>query len=227
MAALQTRIAAEANNLANADTPGFKATRVMVEEEAPGRGVRIAETLLDMNMGSPMQTGRPLDVMIFGDGFFCVQGDGGQLWTRAGSFAIDHDGTLVVGGSKKRPLVPPITVPNGVKTITIEESGEVTCFENHAELPTALGQIELATFAAPERLQPMGASLFAESPGSGPPVLAYPGVDGRGKLEQETLEASNVDEIRSALEIGRLRRRLEVWYRLVMSDAGVGYAAAR
>jgi flagellar basal-body rod protein FlgG len=103
----------------------------------------------------------------------------------------------------------------------------VSYFPDHAEMPEALGQIELATFATPERLQPMGAGLYAESAGSGPPVLANPGIDGRGRLEQEMLEASNVDEIRSALEIGRLRRRLEVWYRLVMSDAGVGYAAAR
>jgi len=55
------------------------------------------------------------------------------------------------------------------------------------------GQIALAKFIAPEELTKMGKNLFAESSGSGQPIICAPGTSGTGQVLSSTLEMSNVD----------------------------------
>ena len=92
-----------ANNLANADTPGFRAERAVFAEflqpqaaagEAlPGdRGVGLRHRPRDLarhgSRGRSANTGNPLDLALQGDGFFAVETPRGERYTRAGRFAL-------------------------------------------------------------------------------------------------------------------------------------------
>lgn len=101
------------NNLANADTPGFKrelavfqaqhAEAIARGEAQPGSGsindigggVRFAETVTDFQPGSVRKTGADTDLAIEGEGFFLVEKDGQELLTRAGNFHFSADGRLL------------------------------------------------------------------------------------------------------------------------------------
>jgi len=112
----QTMLDVTGNNIANANTTGFKASRTQFEDTlsqmigAPGApqgqnggtnpaqvglGVRVAGVSTDFTPGAAQQTGRSLDMMIDGDGFFVVNAGGEQLYTRNGSFSLDATGQLV------------------------------------------------------------------------------------------------------------------------------------
>ncbi|MDA8216038.1 MAG: flagellar hook-basal body complex protein [Dehalococcoidales bacterium] len=59
--------------------------------------------------------------------------------------------------------------------------------------PTAIGRLQLATFANPAGLAPIGENVFAATPASGPATLGAPDAEGFGSLVPRTLERSNVD----------------------------------
>ena len=112
----QTMLDVTGNNIANANTIGFKSSNTVFQDTlsqmltgatgaaAPrggtnptqvGLGVQLAATSTNFNQGSAQTTGRPTDLMIQGDGFFVTQKGGEMLYTRAGSFTFDETGTLV------------------------------------------------------------------------------------------------------------------------------------
>src|SRR4051812_49168187 len=105
-----------ANNLANTNTTGFKASRVsfstaLIQTEfsgsAPGSsvggqdprqvglGMQTSTISLDMRQGSLQSTGRTLDMAIQGEGFFGVTDGTRQLYTRVGNFDFDSNDNLV------------------------------------------------------------------------------------------------------------------------------------
>src|SRR3954465_14658608 len=90
------------NNLANLNTPGFKASVVSFHdlvtqslgaglgETQVGFGVGTPVTLRQFSQGAIQSTGGPLDAAIQGDGFFVVKGSAGQqMYTRGGNFQVD------------------------------------------------------------------------------------------------------------------------------------------
>ncbi|MGF1625614.1 MAG: flagellar basal-body rod protein FlgF [Alphaproteobacteria bacterium] len=105
--ALSRHMEVVANNLANMNTPSFKAERLVftellhkaagldVDDMGPMSFVEAHGTYLDFSEGSMTPTGNPLDVAIAGDGFFAVQTADGTAYTRAGRFSLDATGTLV------------------------------------------------------------------------------------------------------------------------------------
>ncbi|MDG5470295.1 flagellar hook protein FlgE [Jeotgalibacillus sp. ET6] len=115
----QTKLDVIGNNIANVNTYGFKKGRVTFQEAmnqtiqgASGAGDgRGGKNSLQVGLGSVtatidsvqtqaslQSTGRALDLAVNGDGFFVVQGPGGQnLFTRGGNFYLDQSGTMVTG----------------------------------------------------------------------------------------------------------------------------------
>lgn len=94
-----------ANNLANADTPGFRADLEMsVSEAVQGYGYdarhlgRLRADSVSNRQGTLKQTDRELDVAISGDGYLAVQWGDGEAYTRAGALTVDAEGTLTVNG---------------------------------------------------------------------------------------------------------------------------------
>ncbi len=96
------------DNVANANTVGFKQSRAVFEDilgsavgapNAAGAGVRMARTQQIFAQGTLQNTGQGTDLALSGDGFFVVNGavDGiqGNFYTRAGQSTLRNDGTLV------------------------------------------------------------------------------------------------------------------------------------
>ena len=119
-----TAIDVVGNNLANLNTPGFKASAVsfhdLVTESIGaglgttqvGFGVGVPVTLAQFTQGAIQSTGAPLDAAIQGDGFFVVQDlGGGTEFTRGGNFEVSTDGTLTTSTGEK---VQGWTMTNGV-----------------------------------------------------------------------------------------------------------------
>src|SRR4051812_42615860 len=112
----QTMLDVTGNNIANANTIGFKSSSTVFQDTLSqmltgasgatpikggtnpvqvGLGVQLASTSINFNQGSAQTTGKPTDLMLQGDGFFVVRKDAERLYTRAGSFSFDDQENLV------------------------------------------------------------------------------------------------------------------------------------
>ncbi|MEQ9616443.1 MAG: flagellar basal-body rod protein FlgG [Phycisphaerales bacterium] len=237
LSALSTNLDVIANNLANVNTDGFRASRVNFEdlmyqqrampgvenvdgERKPtglfvGLGVRVSGTQFNLTNGSPISTGNPLDLTIEGRGFFQVlveddRAENGIAYTRAGNFTVNSEGDLVLGTSEGRLLEPNINIPDGVQSISVGATGIVSgTIAGDAE-PTEFGQIQLADFTNPGGLIPLGENLFAESAGSGAAIENVPGDDGIGRLISGFIESSNVDATTELVKLIRTQRAFEM-----------------
>jgi flagellar hook protein FlgE len=76
--------------------------------------------------------------------------------------------------------------------VSIDAKGQIVGGFTNGET-RALGQVALATFAAPDQLMRLGGNLFAEMPASGIPNVGIPSTANRGSLVSGALEQSNVD----------------------------------
>jgi len=237
LSALNTEMDVIANNLANVNTDGFKASRtnfqdlLYQEKRLPGvenangdlrptglyigLGVKVSGTQLNFEQGAPLHTGRSLDMLIDGDGFFQVsveddRGVNGLGYTRAGNFALNRDGEIVLANDQGRRLEPVITVPEDTIEIDITADGRVYALQPGEADPTEVGQIELAVFVNPQGLKQIGENIFVETEGSGPPIVGEPAQSNIGTIQNEFLEASNVDPTMELIELIRTQRAFEM-----------------
>jgi len=236
MEPLSTRLDVIANNLANANTTGYKASRanfedlLYVERGQPGvenangdqkptglyvgLGVKVSGTQVQFQQGSPISTDNELDLMISGDGFFQVTVEdelgGGIAYTRAGNFTLNADGEIVLANSQGRRLEPNITLDEDVVQVEVDTNGRVYVMRPGETELEEVGQIETATFINPAGLRQVGENLFVESAASGPPVAGEPGTESRGGIQQGMLESSNVDPTRELIDLIRTQRSFEL-----------------
>lgn len=191
MAAQQTRMDAIANDLANADTPGYKSERVAFEDLVYGREGNVAvgsgAAALDAGrstaQGTVSDSSDPLSLAIDGPGFFQIRRPDGTVGlTRDGSFQLDASGSLVTSQGDR--LVPPVTLPQGTQPadVSISQSGAVSVNGR------IVGQIALANVPSPGGLLAVGDSTSVATAASG---AATPLRNGR--IQQGAIEASNVD----------------------------------
>jgi flagellar basal-body rod protein FlgG len=236
LSALNTSLEVIANNLANVNTPGFKASRVnfqdllYVERQQPGvenasgdqrplglyvgLGVKVGATQNTFKPGSPIDTGRELDIAINGEGFFRVRvpdqtGDG-FAYTRAGAFTLNSRGEIVLASDQGRVLEPSVVIPENATQVSIDAEGRVYVRVPSQLDPEQVGQIEISTFINPPGLRPIGDNLFVQTPASGPAVTGQPGTDQRGTLVQKFLESSNVDPTNELIELIKTQRAFEM-----------------
>ena len=231
MMAQQTRTEVISNNLANVNTPGFKRSRAHFEDllyqtvqgqqilgdpdaqTAPaiqvGRGTRLAGVQRMHEQGPIEQTGRNLDVAVEGEGFFQLQGPNGDTtYSRDGSFQISDQGVLV--SSNGYTLQPPIRVPSDASEIVVSTTGIVTVRRGQDVQPTEIGKIELARFANPSGLLSLGQNLYAPTASSGQPVVGFPNDSGMGRLQQGSLEGSNVEIVQEMVDMSTAMRAYEI-----------------
>jgi len=188
------------NNLANMNTPAFKAERLVFTEMlrqtagqdhndmGPMSFVEPHGTYLDFSEGSMTPTGNPLDVAIAGDGFFAIQTADGTAYTRAGRFSLDATGTLVT--SDGAPVLAAGGGPVQIQSTQISIAGDGTISGDDG----VIARLQVARFDDMQRLQrgPSGTYL----PGDETPIeVTSP------QVIQGMVEESNVSPI---LEMTRL-----------------------
>ena len=237
LSALSTSLDVTANNLANVNTDGFKASRVnfqdlfYLEQAQPGvenangderptglyvgLGTKVSGTQLDFRQGTAQNTGRELDVMIEGNGFFQVLveddlGEGGVAYTRAGNFALNSEGEIVMANDQGRRLLPNIQIPPDATGIEILTDGTLLVSIAGQAEPDELDVIQLATFVNPAGLKQVGENLYVQTAASGDPAVGDPLEGGRGGLRQRFVEGSNVDPVTELVNLIRTQRAFEM-----------------
>jgi flagellar basal-body rod protein FlgG len=228
--AQNTQMAIIANNLANANTTGFKSQRAAFQDLmyqnirqvgaqstqntqystglTLGTGVRIVATEANYAQGSVEQTNGALDMSVSGRGFFQITlPDGSLAYTRDGSFTLDNQGNVVTASGY--PLQPAVTIPAGTQTVTIGSDGVVTAVSD-AGKATKIGQVQLADFINEQGLQLIGNNLAIESAASGAPQTGSPGANGLGTVQQDSLETSNVNTVTELVNMIECQRAYEM-----------------
>jgi flagellar basal-body rod protein FlgF len=213
---LQRALDIAANNIANADTAGFKVEEQLVrtEEATPPStpDARPVAYVLDwgvvrnFSQGGLEQSGNTYDVAIEGDGFFQVQTDAGVRYTRDGRFTVDTRNQLVtkngdpVLGNNGRPIVfdPNAPAPAIAKDGTISQG------------PNPVGRLAATRFADLKVLTKTGDNLL-QAPDDAVSAPATDAVLHQGMVErsnvQPVLEITNLIEITRAYE--RVARMME------------------
>jgi flagellar basal-body rod protein FlgG len=197
MAAQQQKLDAVANDLANANTTGYKQVRVGFADllynqagrpgangVALGTGARAVQAGRSFEQGGLKQTGNMLDVAIQGEGFIPVRlADGRQALTRDGDLHLD--GRRRLATSSGALVQPTLTIPAGVSEdqITIAPDGAISAAGK------GVGRMQLVTVRGQQALQSVGDNAFVTTAQSGAARLAPAST----ALAQGALESSNTD----------------------------------
>jgi flagellar basal-body rod protein FlgG len=230
MAAFQTKLDVLANNLANVDTPGFKADVFTVIPSGPSPldldgaasptgSVEPGQTALDVSPGVLKHTGNPLDLAIAGPGLFVVETRQELAYTRAGNFSRSADGFLVTPeGFRVLGANGPIRVPE--QGVAVDARGRVSGIAG-AEAARVEGQLRVVLGPAPGSLVKVGANLYAPAAGAAPPRDLEEPV-----IVQGAVEASNVNVVRSMVEMLATLRAYEAYQKTIQAiDQTAGQAA--
>ncbi len=190
------------NNLANANTVGFKKDRPVFETLLRQAGaareyafMQVRQTRTDLSSGNLRATGNPFDLAVEGEGFFKIQVGGEELFTRQGNFSRDPEGFLITTrGERVLGEAGPVSLPED-KQIIVDEEGRIWAEESE------VGRLLLFTFADPRTLQKRGLGMFAADPRQALPMET-------GRIRQGHLETSNVELLQ---EMARLTENLRAF----------------
>jgi len=216
----QIKLDVIANNVSNVNTTGFKAANVTFEDmisqtiknatvstdetsgnnpSQVGIGSQVAGISSAFTQGAPQYTGRPLDMAIQGNGFFVVQDvNENKYITRDGSFKFDNEGYLVnqQGFRVLDEDGEVIQIEDPITTINVSKQGRLTALDEAGEEIDQVN-IGIAHITNPESLNKVGNNLYTVSESTMPAdiddAIGMAGVDGRGTVEANALEMSNVD----------------------------------
>ncbi|KQQ91607.1 flagellar basal body rod protein FlgF [Massilia sp. Leaf139] len=216
-----------ANNLANMDTPGFRANLELVTTQSLGAktnygydDVHMARTQADAISTKPgivRETGRPLDVAITGSGYFAVEFNGGEAYTRAGSIDIDANGALSVAG---RPILGeggPIVLPPH-SAVEVGTDGTISVMAEGATTMQVIDKLRLVNAEGSELTKNEAGLIVSRN---GDQLEADANVTVRGR----SLEGSNVSAVEEMVATMALNRSFELQMKLFqagdkMNEAG-------
>jgi flagellar basal-body rod protein FlgG len=214
MAAQQQKMDAVANDLANANTVGYKHQRVGFRDllyDQTGRssaggvrtgpGAAAVDAGRSWGQGALQRTDRGLDVAIQGEGFLRVKlPDGRSALTRDGGLHVD--GLRRLTTNTGAIVQPKITIPEGISEdqVTIGSDGTVTAAGRR------VGRLDLMTVRSPEQLTSVGDNAFVTSAASGNAVAAPRATT----LTQGVLEMSNVDMAEAMVDLIQSQRAYEL-----------------
>ena len=200
-----------ASNLANTQTPGYRAQREYFRAALLGPGAadsQLGQTVnhygllggdrISLSQGALQPTGNPLDLAIEGQGFFAVETKSGVMYTRDGSFHRSQDGFLVttagepVLSQERKPIVlPPGDIAVGANGVRSVAGGTV-------------GTVGVFDFASQVQLKAAGANRYV--PPSDAKAFPATGVE----LHQRALESANEDPIQGTMDLIVMQRQFEM-----------------
>lgn len=212
--------ASVSENLANASTPGFRATLntfravPLVGDGLPTRTFVVDSTAgADFTPGPLQQTGRELDVAVQGAGWIAVQGqDGQEAYTRNGSFQISPNGVLQTRtGLNVMGDGGPITIPPDTE-VTFAKDGTISTVPSGSK-PTSVivvGRLKLVN-PPPEQIERGGDGMFRMKDG------ATATADANVAVAPGNLEASNVNAVEAMVNMISLARKFDMQMKMIQS----------
>lgn len=224
------------NNLANVTTQAFKRDMLTFEERIPpfalvagnraGPGftntyfgtdssvayVQATGFTTDFTQGSLINTGNPLDVAIEGDGFFVIETQAGDRYTRNGTFHLDGLGQLVdrEGNVVKSRNEDPILIPPNTDRVTIDQDGTVFGGRDLEIFPVA--QLKVVKFKNNGGLVKEGGGMYINRNATLQENLA-----GDIKIVQGFIEKSNVNAVQEMTQMIETVRTLEAYQKIIQS----------
>ncbi len=213
-----------AENLANCTMPGYRRlqsdqktfdlifldamTQPMQMQWQDGR--QFDPIKVDFTQGPLKETQKPLDFAILGDGFFTLERNGKEYFTRNGNFSMDPDGRIVnSAGIPLKSDAGEIVVPENVilSQIEMEDNGTLRAGAR------VLGTLKIVHFPDLAKLQRAGPALFS-APTDMPPQEKPDGTRVVGK----TLEMSNTTIFEEMAETISCMRAFEACQRMIRSQ---------
>jgi flagellar basal-body rod protein FlgF len=212
------RQTATANNLANAQTPGFRAdiaeaqsvwlngpsfdTRVLASEEVVNA---------DMAAGTVTSTGRDLDIAVSGDGLLSVQSaDGEEAYTRRGDLALADSGLLTTGDG--HPVIGsqgPVTLPPA-NSVSIDAEGRIWAVPQGGDStqPQEIDQLKLVSPAGSNIAKGLDGLFRVKGGGTLP-------ADPDTKITSRSLEGSNVSATKALVDMIEASRAWDTQLKLI------------
>jgi flagellar basal-body rod protein FlgG len=203
-----------ANNVANADTTGYKKDSIFVQimkdvgvAQSTGNGELAGldvKEFTDFTEGSLRPTNSPLDVAIQGEGFFVLNTPDGTRYTRNGNFKIDENGDVVNSvGFQVMGSGGKISLPDAEhiqqNELTITKSGEIFLGQN------LMGKLRVVTFTDMQKLLKTAGTMFTAEEQPKDVRLA----DEKSTVRQGYLEESNVEALTEMVQLVELTRGFE------------------
>ena len=218
LAGVSQEIAVISNNIANANSIGFKKSTAAFDDvyseqvgrrpgSNPGLGISLREPMRVHSQGSLKQTGNSLDLGIVGQGMFILDtrpSNGVLTFTRAGAFTVNSEGLIVNNDNiplldnKQNSIKLPFNVsvdgrpPQKLTNVKVAPDGKVKASYGTTEFLT-VGQLGLARFANETKLRSLGIGNFVETLQSGDATIGSAKEIGFGLIQAGSLENSNTD----------------------------------
>ena len=210
-----------ANNLANSNTVGFKKSIPFakhLKEKGESQSINSAQ---DLSQGELKKTGNPLDFAITGRGFFTLDKNGEEIYTRNGHFKVDQEGFLIsTNGDTVMGRGGLINVaPRGdhPQEINVGKDGEIFADGER------VGQLLISDFPSTKKFRQIGENSFVPQN-----ERALPEIVEQPNINQGQLEGSNVNPVGEMIGLMELKRNFESSQRVLkVIDQVMGKAATR
>lgn len=199
----ERKLEAVSNNLANADTTGFKKDTVSFDEKFK------AQMNKDFSQGTVLTTGNPLDVAISGEGFFKIETQEGIKYTRNGNFSLDQNGTLVdQNGNSVMGQGGAIAIDseNVEMELSINQVGEIML---SGEI---IDTLDIVTFNALNKLERSGQNMLTYTGETTDEIQAEQAV-----VKHKTLEKSNTSVVDEMVRMIDYNRMFETFTKSIMT----------
>ena len=214
-----------ANNLANADTQGFRADYEVASSQAvEGYGydarhmVDASSDVVSQRTGAIKATGRELDVAVMGAGFVTVAFGNGEAYTRAGALQVDADGALSVQGWPVLGDGGPIVLP-AHRAVSIAADGTISVLPEDGNEMQDVDRLKLVDGGTPMRKNSAG--LLVAQDGN-----ALPASD-TVRVQGQALESSNVRAVEEMVAVMDISRQFEIQMKLYQAADGMVDAGNR
>ena len=227
--AAMARQTATANNLANANTTGFRAEiansqSLWIRGQGLGDRVQASEQVLgaDMSGGRVSETGRDLDVALQGDALLGVQApDGSEAYTRRGDLQLTDSGLLTTGdGYPVLGEQGPITLPPADST-RIDKDGAIWIVPPGGD-PKNPQQVDRLKLVSPQgsKIAKGIDGLFRVEGGGALPS------DPQAKLVARSLEGSNVEPTKALVDMIEASRSWDMQLKLITTARDIDGSSA-
>ncbi len=164
--ALQRQVEVLANNIANANTTGFKSRQMIfqTDKQSPEFDQELQfvidrSTVRDTSNGSLVRTGNDLDFALQGDGYFGVRTPQGTQYTRSGSFSLNNNGDVVTqeGYAVLSSDGQALNVPADAVSLQIDVSGRLLTDKGE------VGRLQVKNFKDQQKMQETQSGLYQTS----------------------------------------------------------------